>query len=69
MGCVKLHILDQQYKNTELKVSYIDKKLTVKNSAVNQRKEILVRYIDPDGRDWYEYTDKDRNSQIMWRKS
>ncbi len=28
-----------------------------------------VRYIDPDGRDWYEYTDKDGNSQTMWRKS
>jgi len=28
MGCVKLHILDEQYKSAELKVSYINKKLT-----------------------------------------
>lgn len=28
-----------------------------------------VRYIDPDGKDWYEYTDKDGNTQTMWRKS
>ena len=28
-----------------------------------------VKYVDPDGRDWYEYTDKDGNSQTMWRKS
>ena len=27
-----------------------------------------VKYVDPDGRDWYEYTDKDGNSQTMWRK-
>ncbi len=51
MGCVKLHILDQQYKYTELKVSYINKKLTLKNSATNQRKEILVMFVDPDGRE------------------
>lgn len=50
MGCVKLHILDQQYKNTELKVSCVKKELTLKNSAVNGRKAILVRYIDPDGK-------------------
>ena len=28
-----------------------------------------IKFIDPDGRDWYEYTDKDGNSQTMWRKS
>ena len=28
-----------------------------------------VRFVDPDGRDWYEYTDKDGNTQTMWRKS
>lgn len=50
MGCVKLHILDQQYKNTELKVSCVKKELTLKNSAVNGRKAILIRYTDPDGR-------------------
>lgn len=37
MGCLKLHILDQQYKNAELKVSYINKELTLKNSAENVR--------------------------------
>lgn len=49
MGCVKLHILDQQYKYTELKVSCVNKKLTLNNSAVKERREILVRYIDPTG--------------------
>jgi len=49
MGCEKLHILDQQHKNTELKVSYINKKLTLKNSAGNQRKEILIILKDPNG--------------------
>ena len=28
MGCVKLHILDEQYKRTEMRVSYINKELT-----------------------------------------
>jgi RHS repeat-associated protein len=27
-----------------------------------------VMRIDPDGKDWYEYTDKDGNSQAMWRR-
>jgi len=61
MGCVKLHILNEQYKSTELKVSYINKKLTSDFSGY-----FLCRYsfysafgnnplknIDPDGRDWY----------------
>ena len=58
MGCVKLHILDEQYKRTELKVSYINKKLTLNNSVENACRVSLyvycgnnpVRYIDPDGR-------------------
>ncbi len=49
MACVKLHILEQQYKHTDLKVSYINKKLTLNNSVPNQRKGILVKHIDPDG--------------------
>lgn len=49
MGCIQLHILDRQYKNTELKVSYTNKKLTLNNSAVKERREILVKFIDPDG--------------------
>ncbi|MFV0419283.1 MAG: hypothetical protein ACK5KT_11205 [Dysgonomonas sp.] len=53
MGCVKLHILDQQYKNTELKVSCVKKELTLKNSAVNGRKAILLIYTDPDGEAWW----------------
>jgi RHS repeat-associated protein len=28
-----------------------------------------VMNIDPTGMDWYEYTDKDGNSQTLWRKS
>jgi len=51
LGCVQLHILQQQYKRTELKVSYRNKELTLKNSALNERSNILVNRIDPDGRD------------------
>ena len=54
MGCVELHILDEQYKRTELSVSYINKKPTLNNSAVKPRRWILVLYIDPDGRDVWE---------------
>lgn len=50
MGCVQLHILEQQYKGTELKVSYINKELTLKNSALNERSKTLVLYIDPNGK-------------------
>ena len=50
MGCVKLHILDEQYKSTELKVSYINKKLTSNFCVQNLRSGMLIRYIDPDGR-------------------
>ena len=49
MGCVKLHILDEQYKNTELRVSYFNKKLTPNFCAENLRSNILLKYIDPDG--------------------
>lgn len=58
MGCVKLHILDQQYKNTELKVSCVKKELTLKNSAVNGRKAILINRIDPGMLDG-DYYDRD----------
>ena len=51
MGCVKLHILEEQYKRTELRVSYFNKELTFNNSAENPRRWILVKYIDPDGRE------------------
>ena len=51
MGCVKLHILDEQYKRTELKVSYINKELTFSNSTLNSRRWILIRFIDPDGKE------------------
>jgi hypothetical protein len=50
VGCLKLHILEQQYKNTELKVGYFNKELTLNNSVYNERNNILVRNIDPDGR-------------------
>ncbi|GHT42223.1 hypothetical protein FACS189437_10030 [Bacteroidia bacterium] len=51
MGCVKLHILDEQYKSTELRVSYFNKELTLNNSAENPRRWTLVNAIDPTGRD------------------
>lgn len=49
LGCVQLHILEQQYKRTELKVSYIKKELTLKNSALNERSNILIIFTDPTG--------------------
>ena|GEM_PF-2373492 len=61
MGCVKLHILDQQYKNTELKVSCVKKELTLKNSAGNGRKAILVILVDPDGRSFTDFEDAEGN--------
>jgi hypothetical protein len=51
MGCIKLHILDEQYKQTELKVSYGKKELTSNFCAVNRRSGMLIRFIDPDGRE------------------
>ena len=44
MGCVKLHILDEQYKSTELKVSYINKELTLNNSAVKAYRYLFTGY-------------------------
>ncbi len=51
MGCVKLHILDEQYYRTELKVSYSRKELTPNFCSENLRNGMLIRYIDPDGRE------------------
>jgi len=42
MGCVKLHILDKQYKRTELTVSNINKELTSNFCAENTRR--VVRF-------------------------
>jgi hypothetical protein len=58
MGCIKLHILDEQYKRTELKVSYINKKLTSDFCFENACRITLYAFcsnnpinrIDPDGR-------------------
>ena len=44
MGCVKLHILDQHYKQTELKVSYIKKELTLNNRVQNARRYLFTGY-------------------------
>ena len=50
MGCLKLSILDEQYKKTELQVSYLKKELTPNFCDWNVRKDIFVKYIDPDGK-------------------
>ena len=50
MGCVKLHILDEQYKRTELQVSYNNKKLTSNFCTENLRSGMLINRVDPDGR-------------------
>jgi hypothetical protein len=57
VGCIKLHILDEQYKSTELKVSYLNKELTLHNIAKNERRGLLyayannnpLRFTDPTG--------------------
>ena len=57
MGCLKLSILDEQYKKTELKVSYQQKELTVDFCDWNVRSSSLyaycmnnpIKYIDPTG--------------------
>jgi len=64
MGCVKLHILDEQYKSTELKVSYINKELTSNFCSENLRSGMLIKYIDPDGRDWIV---ADGTTNYQWR--
>ncbi|GHT41673.1 hypothetical protein FACS189437_08870 [Bacteroidia bacterium] len=69
MGCVKLHILDEQYKRTELKISYFNKELTQNFCAGNQRKVSVyaycnnnpIRYIDPTGLAWRSTYDEDRD--------
>jgi len=43
-------MLDEQYKRTELKISYTNKGLTFNNSVENERKCTPVKYVDPDGR-------------------
>lgn len=62
MGCIKLHILDEQYQRTELKVSYSYKKLTSKNSAVNPRNGMLINFTDPTG------MEVEEGSQLEWNK-
>jgi hypothetical protein len=57
MGCVKLHILDEQYKRTELKVCYSKNELTQNFCAENPYSVRVYAYcnnnpimlIDPDG--------------------
>ena len=53
MGCIKLHILNQQYESTELKVSGINKVLTSDLGAGNVRRGMGYmyfhdRYYDPE---------------------
>ena len=67
MGCVKLHILDEQYKRTELKISYTNKELTFNNSVENERKGTLMRFIDPTGMAYRPTKDEDGNySGFEW---
>jgi hypothetical protein len=57
MGCVKLEILDEQYKRTELKISYFNKKLTPNFCAENACNVTIyaycnnnpIMYTDPTG--------------------
>ena len=58
MGCLKLEILDQQYKRTEPKVSYRQKELTFDFCAGKERRLLVyaycynnpLKYIDPTGK-------------------
>ena len=74
MGCLKLTYCQEP----ELKVSYINKELTLKNSVLNERSKTLIIFIDPDGRDivyvnGYSYHDnnnKTRGGRLNnWRKN
>ena len=49
MGCIKLSILDEQYKRTEIKVSSPQKELTPFFYVVKGRRVLLVNLIDPTG--------------------
>ena len=49
MACIRLSILDEQYKKPELKVSSDKKELTYNFFVVNERRYILVNLIDPTG--------------------
>jgi hypothetical protein len=72
MGCVKLHILDEQYQRTELKVSYHRKELTPIFFVESTCRVRVYMYcsnnpmnkIDPDGMedDWVEST----TGHIYW---
>jgi hypothetical protein len=65
MGCVKLHILDEQYKRTEFKVSYSNKKLTSNFFAENLRSGMLVNAIDPDGRSTWVMANSDGTYRVV----
>ena len=73
MGCLKLEILDQQYKRTEPKVSYHQNEPTFNFCAGKERRLLVYAYcgnnpvsrVDPDGRDWYEVTDAKTNEKTV----
>ena len=53
MGCIKLSILDEQYK-TGIRLSSFAEELTPIFCAKTERRDIVVKYIDPDGKDIWE---------------
>jgi len=48
MGCIKLSILDEQYKSG-IKVSSPQEELTPDFCVLNVRRDIVVKYVDPTG--------------------
>ena len=69
MGCVKLSILDEQFKQTELKVSSYEKELTPIFFVKNERRVIRyayclfnpLKYTDPTGYFFGDYVDRFNN--------
>ena len=69
MGCIRLEILDEQYRKSELKVSSPQKELTFDFSAVKEHRLLVyaycmnnpLKYIDPTGMDVEIAGDENKN--------